>query len=121
MLNHTTSSHYPKQVQEIHETSLFQSSYSDSNHQKQNFEITASNISYSLIKPQLFVCTPTFAYKFHALAVYQHPTFTALPIRGTSAIQINICSGPFFVNIVNVLRPLGIFTAELHCKCLTGF
>ena len=33
--------------------------------------------SYSLIESQLLPCAPACSYKFHALAVYLHPTFTA--------------------------------------------
>ena len=33
-------------------------------------------MSNSSIKPQLLPCAPTCGCKFHALAVYVHPTFT---------------------------------------------
>ena len=35
--------------------------------------------------------TPVCSYKFHALTVYLHPTFTVTPIVGTFGIQSNIC------------------------------
>ena len=35
------------------------------------------------------------SYKFHALAVYLHFTFTVPPIGGASGIQPNICGGAF--------------------------
>ena len=44
--------------------------------------ITTSKISYSLIKAQLLPCAIVSGYKFHALTVHQHPTFTTPPIRG---------------------------------------
>ena len=61
----------------------------------------------------------------HALTVYLHSTFTVPPIGDTIGIQWNICTTSFFVEIVNMLRPLAIFVEELHCvsltECLTGF
>ena len=33
-------------------------------------------------EPQLLPCTPACGYKFHALIVYLHPTFTVPPIGG---------------------------------------
>ena len=60
-----------------------------------------------MIKPQLLPCTPACGYKFHALAVYLHPTLTAHPIRGAFGIQSNIFGGAF--SIVNVLRLFGYF------------
>ena len=48
--------------------------------------IFLSKISYSLIEPQLFFCISTCGYKFHGLAVYLHPTFTAPPIAAAFGI-----------------------------------
>ena len=39
--------------------------------------IKHATFSYSLIKSQLLPCAPACGYKFHALAVYLHPIFTA--------------------------------------------
>ena len=39
--------------------------------------IKHTKFSYGLIKSQLLPCAPACCYKFHALAVYLHPTFTA--------------------------------------------
>ena len=50
-------------------------------------------------------------YRFHALAIYLHPTFTIPPIGG----------GGTFVELVKVLRLLAVFAEELHPECLTGF
>ena len=65
--------------------------------------------------------TPVCSYKLHELTVYLHYTFTVPPIGGASGIQSNICGGAFFLEIVNVLRPLDIFTGELHRVSLTEF
>ena len=40
-------------------------------------------------------CTPVCSYKFHALTVYLHSTFTVLSIRGAFGVQSNICGGVF--------------------------
>ena len=64
-------------------------------------------ICFSLIQPQLLPCTPACGYKFHALAVYLHPTLTAHTIRGAFGIQSNIFGGAF--SIVNVLRLFDYF------------
>ena len=96
-LNHTISiPPSPKQVQEVHEPGLFQSGYSQSNQHKRYFQITTSKISYNLIEPQLFHCTPTCCYKFHAIPVHLHPTFTASPIGDAFGILSSICGGSFF-------------------------
>ena len=55
--------------------------------------MTTSNISYSLIYPQLLPCTQACSYKIPPLAVYPHPTFTAPLIGGAFEIQSNICGG----------------------------
>ena len=39
--------------------------------------------------------TPVCSYRFHALTVYLHSTFTALPIPSAFGIQSNICGGAF--------------------------
>ena len=70
-----------------------------------------------MIEPQLLPYipyTPTCGYKFHALAVYLHLTFTAPLIGGTFRIKLNICGGELFGEIVNVLGPLVIFTEGLR-------
>ena len=40
---------------------------------------------------------------------------------GTLGIHLESASWSFFVEMVNVLRPLAIFAEKLHCGCLTGF
>ena len=76
----------PKHVQEVHKPGLFEFGYTQSNHDKRYLHIITSNIFYSLI-------TPACGYKFHALPVHLHPTFTAPPIRGTYGVQPSICGG----------------------------
>ena len=39
--------------------------------------IKQADLSYSLIESQLIPCIPACGYKFHALATYLHPPFTA--------------------------------------------
>ena len=126
MASHTKSHHLfsplpPKKVQEVREPGLFQSGYSQSNHNKQYFYITTSKVFYSLIEPQLHRYAPTCGYKFHALSVHLQVTFTTPPNGGTFGIQVNVCGRAFFANIVKLLRPLAIFAEELHLGCLTGF
>ena len=55
--------------------------------------IKHAKLTYSLIKSQLFSCAPACGYKFHALAIYLHPTFTTpfqleahLKSSGTAAV-----------------------------------
>ena len=76
---------------------------------------------YILIQFQLLPCAPAWDYKFHALAVYLHPTFVAsfqselhIESSRTSVVEL-------FAEIVDVLRPLAIFGEELHRGYLTGF
>ena len=64
--------------------------------------------------------TPVCSYKFQALTVYLHSTFTVPPIGGPFEIYLNICGGAFFPEIVNMLRSLASFAEELHCVSLTG-
>ena len=84
---HTKLPHPPppppptKQVQEVHETGLLQSGYSQLNCLKRHLQITVSKTSYSLIDRQLLHCTPACGYKLHALPVHLYPTFTASPMR----------------------------------------
>ena len=49
--------------------------------------------------------TPVCSYKFHALAVYLHSTFTVPPIGDAFGIHSNLCDGAFFAEIINVLGP----------------
>ena len=119
--HHPFSPFPPNNNCEVHKPVLFQSGYSQSNHHKRYFYITKSKISYSLIEPQLLPCTPNCGYKFHALPIYQQPTFTTPTIRGAFGIQPNIFDGVFFANIVNLLRPLAIFTEELHRRHFARF
>ena len=69
--------------------------------------------------------TPVCIYKFHALTVYLHSTFTVPPIREIFEIQSHIWTTSFFTEIVKVLRLLAIFIEELYrvflTGCLTGF
>ena len=87
----------PKQFQEVHEHSLFQSDFNPSTPSPINTSGISKSpqekISFSLIEPKLRPCTPACGYKFHALAVYLHSTLTAHSIRGTFGIQSNICGG----------------------------
>ena len=83
---HHTLSPSPKIVQEIHEPSIFQSCYSQSNYHKQDFSTTASKTLFTLIKPQHLRQTK--------LGVYLQPAFTAplqseayLESSGTSAVE----------------------------------
>ena len=46
-------------------------------------------------EPQLLPCTPACGYKFHALVVNLHNTFTVPPVVSAFRIQSNICGGPF--------------------------
>ena len=39
--------------------------------------------------------TPVCSYKFYALTVYLHSSFTVPPIGGAFGIQSSICSGAF--------------------------
>ena len=64
--------------------------------------------------------TPICSYKFHALTVYLHSTFTVPPIGCAFGIQSNICCGGLFAEIVNVLRPSAISEEKLHRVSLTG-
>ena len=91
--HHPFSPPSPKQIQEVRETGYFQSGYTQSNHQKRDFHITRIKISYSLIEPQLLPYASACGYKFHALAIYLHPTFTAPPIGGAFGIPSNIYGG----------------------------
>ena len=83
--------------------------------------IKHAKFSYSLIESQLLPCAPACGYKFHAFTVYLNPIFTVtfqlnahLESSQTSAVEL-------FAEIVDVFRPLAIFTEELHHGCLTGF
>ena len=66
------------------------------------------------IEPPLLSCIPASCYKFHALLVHLQPIFTTLTVAGAFGIKPNICKGILFANIVNLLRPLAIFTGKLH-------
>ena len=70
-----------------------------------------AKFSYSSIESQLLPCAPVCGYKFHALAVYLRSTFTdsTFLIGGALGIQSNRCGGVFFVEIVDIFRPLAIF------------
>ena len=78
-----------------HKPSLFQSGFNPFTLSPVNTsgicKLPQENISFSLIEPELLPC----GYKFHALAAYLNPTFTAHPIRSAFAIQSNICGGAF--------------------------
>ena len=65
--------------------------------------------------------TPVCSYKFHALTVYLHYTFTVPPIDGAFGIQSNICGVAFFAEIVNMLRSLAIFAKEYHRVSFMGW
>ena len=60
------------------------------------------------IEPQLLPCTRVCGYKFHALAVYLYPTFTANPIGCAFEIQWNICGGAFCGNS-QCIKAVGYF------------
>ena len=75
---------------------------------------------YSSIESQLLPCAPACGYKFHALAVYLHPIFTA-PFQSDAHLESNRTTEIFSGEMVNVFRPLAIFAEELHRGCLTGF
>ena len=79
-----------KQVQKVHETSVFQSGFDPFTPTPINTSGISKSpqekISFSLIEPQLLPCTPARGYKFHALTFYLHPTFTAHPIESASGI-----------------------------------
>ena len=76
---------------------------------------------YSLIESQLLPCRTACGCKFHALAVYLHPIFTA---RFQSEVHLESCrisTVELFAEIVDVFRALTIFAEELHHGCLTRF
>ena len=50
--------------------------------------IKHSEFSYSSIKSQLFPCATAYGYKFRALAIYLHPTFTA-PFQSEAHFKSN--------------------------------
>ena len=91
-----------KQVKQIHDPGLFESGYSQSSHHKQDFKITRSKTSYSLIEPQPLPSTPASDYEFHALAVHPHTTFTAPPVRSAFGIQSEVCDGAFCRNSLRI-------------------
>ena len=114
-LNHTvTSPLFPQKSLGDHERGLFQSGFSQSYHHKQDSQITKSKI-YGLIECQALICTQACGYKFHALTVQQHPTFTAPSVRSEFGIYLEIFGGAFSVETFNLLKPLAVFTDELHC------
>ena len=83
--------------------------------------IKHAKFSYSLIKSQLLPCAPACSYKFHALAVYLHYIFKA-PFQSKPILNpVERLRWSFFVEIVDVFRPLAIFPEEFHRECLTGF
>ena len=83
--------------------------------------IKHAKFSYSLIESQLLTCAPACSYKFHALAVYLHPIFTA-PFQSEAHWNpVEYLGWNLFAEIVEVFRPLAIFAEELHRGCLTGF
>ena len=76
---------------------------------------------YRLIEFQIFPCAPACGYKFHALAIYLHPIFTA-PFQSKVNLESSRTSAvEHFAEIVNIFWPLAIFGEELHRRCLTGF
>ena len=103
-LDTTSSPSSPKQVQEAHKPGLFQSCHPQSNYYRQIFYITISKISYNLIKPQLLPYAPVCGYKYHALTVYLHTTFTS-PFQ----LKVDLESSR-----VNILRLLVISAEDLH-------
>ena len=64
-------------------------------------------------------------YKFHALTVYLHSTFTAPDNWRCIWNPVKHLAWRFLAEIVTVLRPLAIFAEELHrlslTRSLTGF
>ena len=93
--------------------------------------ITASDISISPKVRFLIVCSSLNYFPVRQTAVTNsihfqstctpllppppsRSPFTAPTIGGTFGIQLNICNGAFFSNIVNLLRPLPIFKGKLH-------
>ena len=95
----------------VYEPGLFQFGYYRSNHHKG----IIIKFSYNLIEPEPLPCTPACGHEFYALAMHPHPTFTA---RIHIQNLIKCLWWSFFVETVNVLRLLAIFTKELCCCCL---
>ena len=96
----------------MHNSSLIQTGYSQSNRHKGDSEITGSNISYILIKPQPLPCTLACGYQYDVLAVYPPPTPTQIY---STSIWIRI-SNPvgclrwsFFCRNSQRVRPVGCF------------
>ena len=79
--------------------------------------IKHNKFSYSSIESQLFHCTPACCYKFHALEVYLHPTFTVpfqseshLDSSRTSVVDLNIFL--FQCNITKIAHYLLLFLVK---------
>ena len=66
-------------------------------------------------------CARALAKKFHALAVYLHPTFTAPFQSEVNLESIRTSAMELFVEIVDVFSLLAICAEELHPGCLAGF
>ena len=81
---------------------------SQSNKHKRNSQATRSKICYSLIEPKPLPSTTACGYEFYALAVHPHPTFTAPSVRSAFGIRSEVCGGAFFMETVNMLRPLAL-------------
>ena len=80
--------------------------------------IKHAKFSYSSIKSQLFPCAAACGCKFHALAIYLHPTFTS-PFQSEAHLESSQTAAvEFFAETVSTFA---IIAAKLHRGCLTGF
>ena len=71
--------------------------------------IKHSEFSYSSIKSQLFPCATAYGYKFRALAIYLHPTFTA-PFQSEAHFKSNqTIAVEFFCGNSQRLSAVGYF------------
>ena len=102
------SSPFPKQVQEIHQPSLFQSCFN---------RITTSEISESPQMTFLIVSSSLIYFTVHQSGTTSSNTFNQSFIPSS----VEHLRWSLFAEIANVLKPLVIFAGELHCGCFTGF